>query len=339
MSRKEDMLWERKDEQGVVQCNLCARRCLIAPGQRGVCGVRENQDGALYSHVYDRVVAEGVDPIEKKPLYHFLPGSRTYSVAAEGCNFRCLHCQNAAIAQPPRGQVPLPGRARTPVDLVRGALRNDCASIAYTYTEPTVFFEYALDTARLASAEGIRNVFVTNGYMTREARELLAPWVHGVNIDLKSFREDFYERVCGVRLAPVLETIEGFFRAGVWLELTTLVIPGLNDSDEEMEELARFILDLSPDIPWHVSAFHPTHKMLDRPPTPPTTLQRARCIGMQVGLRHVYTGNVELDGGGDTHCPACKDLLIARRGSRIERFRVRDGGCPSCGHPVAGVWT
>jgi len=329
-----------KGAEGKVQCHLCAHECKIDPGKRGLCHVRENQEGTLYSLVYGMVVAENTDPIEKKPLFHFLPGSRSYSIATAGCNFMCLHCQNYDISQyPKRHGGKIPGMARAPEAIVEQAKFNRCATISYTYTEPTIFMEFAQDTARLAKEKGIRNVFVSNGFMTEESATALAEVIDGDNVDLKSFRDDFYRKVCKARLQPVLDTIERLKKLGVWIEVTTLVIPGHNDSAEELTDIAQFIKGVGPEIPWHVSAFYPTYQMLDRPRTPPETLLKAREIGLASGLRYVYTGNIPGQGGENTYCYSCGELLIERVGYTIKGFILQDGKCPKCQAVIDGVWS
>jgi pyruvate formate lyase activating enzyme len=336
---KEAMFFE-KLEGKKVQCGLCRFRCLVADGRRGLCGVRENRGGVLYSLVYGKSVAEQVDPVEKKPLFHFLPGSLSYSFATMGCNFRCRHCQNHTISQPPREGGQILGRQLMPDEIVAKALASGCRSISYTYTEPTIFFEYAYDTAVLAQRNGLKNVFVTNGYITEEALTFLSPYLDAANIDLKGFTDSFYRDVVGgAELGEVLESIRLHKRLGIWLELTTLIIPGLNDSDEELNSIARFIADeVGRDTPWHVSSFHPTYRMTDRPWTPVATVRRARQIGIAAGLRYVYEGNVPGEQGENTLCPGCSVPLVIRCGFRVEDILVRDGKCPSCGFILAGVW-
>jgi pyruvate formate lyase activating enzyme len=331
-------LFQESKERGKVQCSLCCHRCLILPGKRGLCGVRENQNGTLYSLVYDKVIARNVDPIEKKPLFHFLPGSRSFSIATPGCNFRCKHCQNADISQLPRdrGGMIL-GEDISPGVLVEAARRLGCSSISYTYTEPTIYFELAYDTARLAAAAGLRNVFVTNGYITPEALQVIRPYLHAANIDLKGFREDFYRDICGARLGHVLDAIRLYKEYGIWIEITTLIIPGHNDSDDELAGIARFIKTVGEDIPWHVSRFHPTYKLTDEPRTPLETLARARRIGLEAGLRYVYEGNVPGE-GEDTFCWSCKKTLVRRVGFTIEANTAIDGTCKHCGATIDGVW-
>jgi pyruvate formate lyase activating enzyme len=334
----EARFYEKLEDQK-VQCHLCAHECKIDPGKRGICQVRENRDGTLYSMVYGRVIAENIDPIEKKPLFHFLPGSRSYSIATVGCNFQCLHCQNYDISQYPRhhkGRII--GEPRTPQQIVDQALASRSLSISYTYTEPTIFMEFAQDVGRLAKEKGIRNVFVSNGFMTEQSARALAEFVDADNVDLKSFRDDFYRKISKARLQPVLDTIERLKKLGVWLEVTTLVIPGLNDSDEELTQIAHFVKEVGVDIPWHVSAFYPTYQMLDRPRTPASTLFRAREIGLKAGLRYVYTGNIPGQGGESTSCYQCGELLIDRVDYTIRGFILQDGKCPKCQAVIDGVW-
>lgn len=325
---------------GSVVCHLCAHRCRIRSGLRGICGVRENRDGRLVSLVRDRVVTAEVDPIEKKPFFHVLPGSLAYSIATAGCNFHCLFCQNWVISQWPRDRgEPLPGEPMSPREIVDRALQASCAAVAYTYTEPTIFFELALETSRCAVAAGLKNLFVTNGYMTREALDLIAPVLHAANVDLKAFSDRYYRKVCGATLRPVLETIRGLRERGIWVEVTTLVVPGHNDSEEELAALSRWLASVDRDTPWHVSAFFPTYRMLDVPPTPPAALGRAARIGRDAGLRYVYTGNVPTDVGENTPCPGCGKVLIRRRGFRVLENLLTAGRCPACHTSIAGVWS
>ncbi len=333
----EARFYEKKKEQQ-VHCFLCNHHCLIKEGGRGLCGVRENREGSLYSLVYARPIATHVDPIEKKPLFHFLPGSRSFSLATAGCNFRCLFCQNADISQLPQDQGKIPGEEVSPEDIVAAARQAGCQSIAYTYTEPTIFFEYAQDIAILAAAQGLKNVFVTNGYMSAEALQSIHPLLHGANVDLKSFREAFYQKQCGAKLSPVLKTLKSMKEMGVWLEITTLIIPTLNDSKEELRELATFILqELGPETPWHISRFHPTFRLTDLPVTPVKTLQQAWEIGREVGLHYVYTGNVPGDQGEKTYCHHCGRLLLDRFGFTILKNELNQGRCPQCLEALAGV--
>ncbi|MBW1918096.1 MAG: AmmeMemoRadiSam system radical SAM enzyme [Deltaproteobacteria bacterium] len=328
-----------KLEDNKVQCHLCAHECQIDPGKRGICMVRENREGVLYSLVYGKLIAQNVDPIEKKPLFHFLPGSRSFSIATVGCNFQCLHCQNYDISQYPRlHEKKIIGQEMTPAEVVAQTRASHAASISYTYTEPTIFSEFAYDTAVLAREQGIRNVYVSNGFMTETSATVLAEVIDAINIDLKSFSDDFYRKVCKARLQPVLDNIARMKRLGVWVEVTTLVIPGLNDSESELKEIAAFIKGVDAGIPWHVSAFYPTYKMLDRPPTPTATLLRAREIGLETGLRYVYTGNIRGDAGEDTFCYQCQALLVDRLGYTIRHNYLKESHCPQCGALIDGVW-
>jgi pyruvate formate lyase activating enzyme len=333
---KEAMFYDKLEEKKVL-CRLCHHHCHIASGKRGLCGVRENLDGVLFSLVYGKVVAEHIDPIEKKPLFHFQPGSFSYSIATMGCNFRCEHCQNYEISQYPHTQAEITGNQRTPAAIVDAAVMAGCSSISYTYVEPTIFYEFAFDCAQLAQQRGLKNVFVSNGYMGKEVTHDLAGVLDAINIDIKAFTEKFYKQVCKAQLAPVLENVRLMHELGVWVEITTLVIPGLNDSPDELRDIARFIKSVDPGIPWHVTAFHPTFKMLDRQPTPPQLLQRARAIGYEEGLRFVYSGNIPGAGGEDTICPACQTVLVKRFGFQSSNL-LANGRCSSCGEMIAGVW-
>lgn len=334
---QEALFYEAADENQ-VRCDLCHHRCRIAEGKRGFCGVRQNQAGKLYSLVYGKIIAERVDPIEKKPLYHFLPGSQAYSIGTVGCNFRCRHCQNFEISQAPhQGSGRIGGKDRTPAEIVAAARAAGCSSIAYTYTEPTIFFEFACNTAILAHQAGIKNVFVSNGYMSAAAARRIAPLLDAVNIDLKAFTEKFYHKICGVRLKPVLKTIALMKSLGVWLEVTTLIIPGLNDGAQELAQIAGFVKGVGEEVPWHVSAFYPAYQLTNVPPTPPVTVRNAREIGLQAGLRHVYAGNVPGEAGAQTTCPGCGATVIERSGKGSVRNRLQSGRCPACGQTIAGV--
>jgi len=328
----------KPEEGGAVNCGLCRFHCRILPGRRGLCGVRENRDGTLYTLVYGRSVATNIDPIEKKPLYHLLPGSLSFSIATVGCNFRCLHCQNYQISQWPHEHDSIPGDDLSPEEVVRQALASGCRSIAYTYTEPTIFFEYAYDTAVLAHQAGLKNIFVTNGYTTPEALAEIAPFLDAANVDLKGFDDEVYRNLTGARLEGVLETLRDYKRHDIWLEVTTLLIPGYNDDPGELRELAGFIRDeLGAGVPWHVSGYYPAYR-LDAPPTPVATLQLAEKIGHEVGLQYVYLGNRPGSGGEVTLCTACAERLVEREGFRVVKDRTSEGHCPACGHPVPGVW-
>jgi pyruvate formate lyase activating enzyme len=333
---KEAMLYEELSDNK-VRCNLCAHRCVIAAGKKGICQVRENRDGVLYTLVYGRAIAQRVDPVEKKPLLHFHPGTTAYSIATVGCNFRCRWCQNWDVSQVVRERHFIAGEVASPEEIVSAAQEAGCHSIAYTYTEPTIFFEYAYDTARLAHQAGLANIYVTNGYMTEEMLETFQPYLDAANVDLKAFRDRTYRKYVGARLQPVLDAMKVIKRLGIWLEVTTLVIPGINDDDGELKDAADFVVtELGPDTPWHISSFFPAYKMTAVPPTPVETLRRAREIGLEAGLRYVYAGNVP--GEANTVCHACRKTLIRRSSYWILENDVQpDGRCPNCGAPVAGV--
>jgi pyruvate formate lyase activating enzyme len=327
------------EADGAVRCATCAHRCLVREGRRGICGVRVNRDGTLWCEAYGEVAAVGIDPIEKKPLFHVDPGSLAYSIATPGCPFHCTFCQNWELAMAPRLGLPIARRPMSPVRVVAEARRAGAGSIAYTYVEPTVFLEYALDVGRLAREAGMRNLFVTDGYATPEAVERLAEVIDAANVDLKSFDDAFYRRQCGARLAHVLEAIEAYHAAGVWLELTTLVIPGLNDSDDELRALTSWIVrTIGPGTPWHVSRFHPAYRLTDVPPTTPATLLRAAAIGHEAGLEHVYVGNAPELRLEDTRCPACDLVVVERTGYHARSRLGPDGRCPGCGAVIPGRW-
>ncbi|TNF46731.1 AmmeMemoRadiSam system radical SAM enzyme [bacterium] len=332
----EAILYDKMDGKR-VHCHLCAHRCLINPGKRGKCGVRENRGGTLYSLVYGRLVAENVDPIEKKPLYHFQPGSLSYSIATAGCNLSCSHCQNYEISLLAPRRETIPGRTRRAGGIVDQALKLGCHSISYTYTEPTIFMEFALDCGRLAAEKGLTNVFVTNGFMTPEAVHVIAPVLDAANVDLKAATEDHYRKVCGASLEPVLETIRSLHKAGVWLEVTTLLIPGLNDDEDSVARISEFIASVDPLIPWHISRFFPVYRMTDRPPTGTESLKRAETAGIDAGLKHVYLGNVRT-GVDQTKCHHCGHVLLERSGfSMTGNFLGKSGLCPECATPFNGV--
>lgn len=335
----EAMLYDKQADNTVV-CHLCAHRCTIRDGKTGICGVRLNQEGTLYSLVYDKVISTHVDPIEKKPFYHILPASCSFSIATVGCNFHCDHCQNHDISQMPREHPGMiPGSQVTPDGIVDAAIRKHCDSIAYTYTEPTIFFELAYDTAKIAHAKGIKNLFVTNGYMTQEALEAIQPYLDGANVDLKGFDDTKYRKVCGANLEPVKETIARMRAMDIWVEVTTLLIPTHNDSETELRQIAEWIHSVDPGIPWHVSAFYPQYRMTHLPPTSTSTIFRAVEIGKEIGLRYVYSGNIR---GGDfenTWCYHCGKRLIQRTGYYIRENLIVDGKCPDCGTAIDGLFS
>jgi len=338
IAMKEAVLYTREPHE-LVLCHLCAHRCRIAEGQTGICGVRTNQGGTLYTLVSDTIIAAHVDPIEKKPLYHVFPGSTAFSIATVGCNFHCLHCQNHDISQMPiLHPGVMPGNPITPAEIVAAALRQQCQSIAYTYTEPTIYFELAYETARLAKAQGLKNLFVTNGYLTQEALALIHPYLDAANVDLKGYKDAKYRKVCGGKLEPVKETIQRMHALGIWVEVTTLIIPTHNDSESELHAIAEFLVGIDPAIPWHVSAFSPQYKMSHLPPTSAAVIYRAVDIGKAAGLHYVYSGNIHGDESVDTTCHACGKRLIHRAGFYILENKVVNGRCPFCEAVLPGIF-
>ncbi len=334
---KPAMLYDREKENKIC-CRLCRHECRISEKKTGVCGVRQNLNGDLYTHAYGKAVTARADPIEKKPLYHFLPGGSAYSVATMGCNFKCGFCQNWQISQPgEQERLDMPGAPLTPEEIVKNARINQCTSIAYTYTEPTIFFEYAYDTARMANAQGMKNIFVTNGYMSVEALKTIAPFLDACNVDLKAFDEAFYENICKARLQPVLDNIRLMRELKIWIEITTLIVPGKNDDEDGLRKTARFIVDTDPDIPWHISRFHPDYKYADTAATPASVLNKAYTIGKKAGLRYIYMGNL-LDAKRLTQCPHCLHPVIDRGEFPVVTRLTENKRCPRCGDPVAGVY-
>lgn len=334
---KESYLYQKLNKNQ-VRCQTCAHHCLINPGQRGICGVRENIEGKLFLLTYGQAIAEHLDPIEKKPFFHFLPGSYSLSIAAAGCNLRCANCQNWDISQASKQpkiisqQIQQMGFALLPNKIVQDALEQKAPSISYTYTEPTIFLEYALDTMELARQEGLKNTWVSNGFMSKEALELIAPYLDAANVDLKSFDDEFYQKNCGARLQPILETLRLMKKLGVWLEITTLIIPTLSDDQKMLQQIAQFIKkELGEETPWHVTQFSGeiSWKLQGLPQTPIETLKKAAQIGLEAGLKYVYSGNVPGLASEDTYCPRCHELNIDRTGYHIVRFD-KQGKCYKC---------
>jgi pyruvate formate lyase activating enzyme len=323
---------------GSVRCIACAHRCVLRPSRIGICGVRQNRGGRLYTLVYGQTVVSRAEPIEKKPFFHFLPGSYAYSVATQGCNFHCSYCQNWQISQAHReGRVP-ESRYLAPETAVAEALAAGVRSIAYTYVEPTVFLEYALDTMARARAAGLRNIFVTNGYESPEALDLLVPQLDAANVDLKAANDDFYRHVCGALWEPVRDTIVAMHERGVWVELTTLIIPGLNDDRRDLRVMAEWIATaVGPETPWHLTRFQPAYRLSGLAETPAATLVDAATIAREVGLRHVYVGNAPEVEASATICAHCGERLIGRSDFAVTEWRLVDGRCPRCRHALAGV--
>ncbi|HMM47560.1 MAG TPA: AmmeMemoRadiSam system radical SAM enzyme [Thiobacillaceae bacterium] len=329
--------WWRALPDGRIECELCPRYCRLREGQRGLCFVRKMEGGRLVLTTWGRSSGFCVDPIEKKPLNHFYPGSSVFSFGTAGCNLACKFCQNWDISKS-RETDTMVDRA-LPDEIAAAAGKAGCTSVAFTYNDPVIFAEYAMDVADACHARGLKTVAVTAGYVTEEPRRAFFARMDAANVDLKAFTDDFYVKLTGGHLQPVLDTLTYLKReTDVWLELTTLLIPGRNDSDAELEAMSRWIVaELGRDVPIHFSAFHPDWKMKNIPPTPVSTLTRAREIAMKAGLHYVYTGNVHDTVGGTTFCPACHAPLIVRDGYRIERYALTaDGHCPQCGHAIAG---
>jgi pyruvate formate lyase activating enzyme len=332
---KEALLYEKLDKRS-VHCYLCSHHCKIADQKFGFCGVRENNDGILYTHAYGNVAAAHIDPVEKKPLYHFLPGSSTFSIATLGCNFRCGFCQNWEISQKTyRNDTGLEEEEFLPADIVEEALKNDCKSISYTYTEPTIFFEYAYETARAAKEKGLYNIFVTNGYMTKECLNMVKPYLDAANVDLKFFNDASYKKICEGRLKPVLDSIKLMKEMGIWVEVTTLIVPGENDSEEELTGIANFISGIDKGMPWHISRFHPDYKFKNHSLTPEARLKDAQAIGVKAGLDFVYIGNIS-GWGNDTICPGCKKNLIKREYFNILEYNIKEEKCVYCRTGIPG---
>ncbi len=334
--KKKALLYNKKNSD-VVECLLCNHNCIIKNGFFGICGVRENINGNLYTHAYGQVIANQIDPIEKKPLYHFLPGTRAYSIATIGCNFQCGFCQNWQISQSSfhdnKDQL---GFELSPEDIVNRSKESNSETIAYTYTEPTIFFEYALDTARIAKKNALSNIFVTNGFMSKKALDLIAPYLDACNVDLKSFKEKTYKDACKGRLKPVLESIRHMRTLGIWVEITTLIVPGLNDSLDEIKSISEFIASVGVEIPWHISRFHPGYRYTDIPETPIPTLNAAKKIGKDAGLRYVYLGNIVEN--TNTYCYKCNQLLIERNHLYTTQLHIESEHCPKCNSLLDGVF-
>lgn len=340
---REAFLYKKLDEKN-VQCRNCSHYCIISPKKRGICGVRENIDGKLYALNYGKAIACHIDPIEKKPFFHFLPGSYSLSIATVGCNLKCANCQNWNISQAPKpdkpphkkfggGGKPVLGEDLPPEEIVNLALKNKLPSISYTYTEPVIFLEYALDTMKLAKKEGLKNTWVSNGFLSKESAKLVIPYLDAINIDIKSFSDKFYRENCGGRLQPVLETAKLLKKGGAWVEITTLVIPTLSDSEEDFKSIAKFIYnELGTETPWHITQFSGmiSWKLQHLPDTSVETLKMGYKIGKDSGLKYVYTGNVPGLDSEDTFCSKCAAKMIDRTGYIIKRYDKK-GKCPKCG--------
>ena len=336
-----------------VKCTACSHYCVISPPNTGICSIRQNIGGDLYLLVHSKGYTN-TDQIEKKPLYHFLPGSRIFSIGTVGCNFGCLFCQNYFESQSPKKlrqkllkegklkdlekYIKTYGKNWPPEKVVSYCLENDIPSIAYTYNEPSVFFEYSYDTAKLAHEKGLKNVYVSNGYASPEAIDEIAPYLDAINVDLKSFDTDFYKDFCFAKLEPVLKNIKYYYKKGIWLEITTLIIPGENDSDSNLKSIAEYIASISKDIPWHISRFSPAYKMMDKDQTPIETLKKAYHIGKEAELKFVYAGNILDEKMHTTFCPKCNKALIERNWNYAKIKNIEKGKCLNCNHEIPGIW-
>ncbi len=337
----ETYIYEKLDGKK-VKCGMCRHFCTLDNGKRGICSVRENKSGVLESLVYGKIIARGIDPIEKKPIFHLKPGSLAYSIATVGCNFKCSFCQNSDISQMPADHNGLiRGVEMSPETIVDQAIRGKCKSIAYTYTEPGIYFEFAFDIAKIAHEKGLANIFVTNGYMSSEAIKMIAPYLDAANVDLKAFNDEFYKKECGARIKPVKENLKLLKSLGILVEVTTLLIPGLNDDPGELKTMAEFIAkELGSETPWHISRFHPCYKKTDCSVTSLAALESAYKTGKQAGLRYVYTGNAPGLDSENTFCHVCGELLIKRIGYNTEIFFPLDDKnsgkavCPGCGEQI-----
>jgi len=333
---KEAYLYKKLNDMK-VRCDLCSHRCKIEDGEKGKCCVRENSSGKLYTLVYRKLISENIDPVEKKPLFHFLPGSYSLSVATVGCNFKCFFCQNHQISQSPCESGSIDGRDIAPGEIVKYAIKYNCSSISYTYTEPTIFFEYAYDIAKLASNRNLKNIFVSNGFMTKESLDMIEPFLDAANIDLKSFSDKTYKEKIGGRLKPVLDNIVAMKEKGIWVEVTTLIIPEINNTVQELKSIAEFLADVDRSIPWHISAYHPQYKA-ELPATGIDMIESTIEIGKKAGLKYVYGGNIIDNRYENTICTKCREIILERSGFTIINNNMKNGGCNKCGEMVEGIF-
>jgi len=331
---KEAMYYKKSKSH--LQCVLCPKNCVIKENQFGFCGVRKNIKNKLYSLVYSKPISVAIDPIEKKPLYHFLPGTKSFSIGTVGCNLRCKHCQNWQTSQAkPRHY---PTSTLEPEDIVKEAIKNDCKSISYTYNEPTIFYEFMLDTAKLAKKDNLKNTMVTNGFINKEPLKKLLPHMDAANIDLKAFDDQFYREITSAWLEPVLESIK-IMSKKIWIEITNLIIPTLNDDPKKIKEMCKWIRNnVGADVPLHFTAFYPTYKLTDIPPTQSETLFKARDVALKEGLNHIYVGNIMSGEANNTYCKKCKKLIIERSHFWVHKNNIENGKCAFCGEKIAGIW-
>ncbi len=332
-----EALFYKKLKNKIIQCQLCPHFCTLKEGERGNCGVRENNKGKLYSLVYGKPCSLALDPIEKKPLYHFLPGQLALSIATVGCNLSCKHCQNCEISQARPEQVY--SKDVSPEEVIREAKQKNVKIISYTYTEPTIFYEYMLDITKLAKKAGIKNMIVSNGFINSAPLKELCKWIDAANIDLKSIDNEFYKNVCNARVNPVLESLKILKKEKIWIEITNLIIPTLNDSEKDIEKLVDWIIEnLGKETVLHFTAFYPQHELSHLPPTSPKTLKKARKIALEKGMKYVYTGNVDDEKGSNTYCLKCGKLIIKRRLFSIIENNLNENKCSYCNAKIDGVW-
>jgi len=328
-------MYFKKLNKKTVQCELCPHRCLVSNGGKGICGVRKNNNGILYSLVYKKLCSAYPDSISKKPFYHFLPGTTAFSIATVGCNLKCKHCQNSEISQARPEEIH--SLNMSPEEIIEKAIKNNCKSIAYTFTEPTVFYEYMLDICKLAKKQGIKNVIVSNGFINPEPLKQLCKYIDAANIDLKSINNEFYREICGARVSPVLESLKVLKKEKVWLEVTNLIIPGLNDSDKDIQGLIDWIKENLGNTVLHFTAFYPTYKLSHLHPTPASTVKKARKLAISSGIKYVYTGNIQND-EDCTYCPKCGKLLVKRRLFSIIENNLNENKCSKCNEKIDGIW-
>lgn len=337
VARHPALFWEPRDERK-VKCTLCPRGCEVADVERGYCGVRENQGGKYQTLVYGALCSANIDPIEKKPLFHYLPGTTAFSIATAGCNMECKFCQNWEISQFRPEQVN--SRLVTPAQLVAACRERDCPTIAYTYSEPVIFYEYMHDTAQLGRQRGVGSVMISNGYIEEAPLRQLCRHLTAVKIDFKAFSEKFYAETCTGHLAPVLDTLRTLKDIGIWFELVVLIVPSLNDSPDETREMSAWVMKhLGPDVPIHFTRFHPTYRITNLPQTPVSTLESCRRIALEAGIHYAYVGNVPMHPSENTYCHHCRAEVIRRVGYKVVSSQLKDGCCPACRTPIPGVWS
>ena len=342
---KKAILYEKLDNNK-IRCLACSHQCLINEGQVGICGVRQNKNGDLYLLVYGKPISVNIDPVEKKPFFHFLPGQKAFSLGTIGCNFGCDFCQNWEISQLPKTidkiqetSYEMQHESWLPEAIIEHCKNSKIPMIAYTYNEPTIWTEYAYDIMKLAKEQGIKNIWVSNGFMSEKTIEMISPYLDAINIDLKSFSNNFYHKICKAQIEPIKENIKKIWKKGIWVEVTSLIIPGKNDSNQELKQIAKFLKNISPNIPWHISAFYPAYKMTDISPTSQESLIKAYKIGRDAGLKYVYTGNIPNIDYESTYCPKCNTKLITRHGTEIiKNSLINKNQCFQCKEKIPIIY-